>query len=1478
MISQSFIETGMRQWRIVLTIVTLLVACGVYSFFTMQRQEFGEFTIRQGLVVGVMPGATSEEIEEQLARPVEDYLFSFNEVNKKKTYSISKDGQMVAFVELNASIKGLEAPAFWAKLRHGLNELKAQRLPAQVVALIGNNDFGDTSALIFTVVAEGRSPRDLEKYVDVLQSHLRRLDATAKLRTLGNQEETIGVTVSRDRLTRYGVSPATIWASLQGLGTSPAPARLDGAVLERPIHLKSVLRSEATLADTILLSLPSGQHVRLKDVAEIKREYGHDDAFVRFNGKTAMVLSIEMQSGNDITCFGDEVDRALAATRAELPPEVTIARVADQPAVVRVAINHFLRDFGLAIVSVILVTMLLLPFRVASVAAITIPVCVAITLAVLDALHVKLETVSLAGLIMVLGMIVDNAIVIIDDHIDKLDRGMDRWTAAWKSARELTVPVITATLAIALSYVPMPLVMTGSAGDFIGSLPLTIGVALVTSMLAALFLVPAMNAQFIRTGLHCDTGKRSMLDRIQGRFDKALEAAFRHPWATLAVGVGSVAVALLMAASLPQQMFPKVDRNQFAVEVYLPNGRSLAQTDAVMRRLEEDLLADKRVVNVTAFVGQSSPRFHMAYAPQMPARNFGQLLVNTVDAEATEAVLREHEQRLLGTIPEAWIRWKQLALQLGAVEARLSGNDIPALKEAATKIETYARTIPGTTWVRDDYEEALQTIEVVPDQDASARLAVPPAILQTSLALGSKGFPVATIWEGDYPVRVLVKDASGGLAGLEALRQQYVPSFLPSAIVSLEQVATVRPAWHEGAIVRRNGVRTLTVNVDIGMGVLASNVQRQLEAYVDSLALPAIRVEWGGERELAEEVVTPFGKSMAISTLLIFLVLLMQFQRFRKSFLVMVSMPLSLFGACLGLFVAGYPFGLTSFLGIIGLFGIVVRNGIILVSYAEHLQREQGLDAKAAALAAGKRRMRPIYLTAMAAAIGVVPMVLGRSTLWGPMGTVTCFGLLFAMVLTLFVLPVAYWLVMRGEDHRASQATKPAAVVALASLLVLLPSVANAQERPLTLDDCRVMALHNNAQVKESTLEVEAAEETRSAAFTKYFPNISASAVALKALDPLVEIESKGGNLPVFDGNPANLATATQFAYFPSSEMALAQHVVVGALTAVQPLFTGGRILNGNRLAAVGVQIAKDKAEMSRRDVLAQTEEKYWRLVALKERLKTMAAYEELLAALDRQVTDAVQAGVLTSNDQLKVRLKQSEAAVDRQRLESGLVLASRDLRQHIGLPAEVGITLVDALSRPEDPAPLQQNEAGALERRPEIRLLSGAVRAGELQTSIKRGEMLPTVAVGASVFRLSAQGMPEMTNALVFGELSIPLSGIWEGVHASASQEKSLEVTKTQLASTREMLEIEIAKRWSDLQVAWNALQVAEQAIQQADVNVKEVSDRYTNGLVPFSDLLEAQVLRQQALDRRIDVLVDNWVERTAYLSSIAAGNEAAR
>lgn len=439
------------------------------------------------------------------------------------------------------------------------------------------------------------------------------------------------------------------------------------------------------------------------------------------------------------------------------------------------------------------------------------------------------------------------------------------------------------------------------------------------------------------------------------------------------------------------------------------------------------------------------------------------------------------------------------------------------------------------------------------------------------------------------------------------------------------------------------------------------------------------------------------------------------------------------------------------------------------------------------------------------------------------------------------------------------------------SFLILLSAGLVWAESPLTLEQCRKLASENSADLVQARLETESAEQTRKSAIVNFFPQITAGAVAMAAKDPLVDIRTQGGNLPVFDGNPANLANATQFAYMPGGGMSMADKANVLLVSAVQPVFAGGRVVNGNRLAALGVEIARDKEEMARRDAMAKAEDKYWRLLALAEKRRTLDAYDSLLASLERQVRDGRASGVVSNNELLKVALKRSESRVDRGRLESGLRLSAQDLRRHLGLPDDTILGLADSLGIPEDPSGWSKEGEGALDRRVELHLLDRAVRAEELQADMKRGAMLPTVSVGANWLRTDVGGMGATSNALVFAMASVPVTGIWSCAHDLAGQKAKARLAQVRLADTKRLVAMGLSRDWDDLQTAYRAASVSEEAVAQAEANLKEEDERYRAGVSTISDLLEAQVLLQQARGGRIDARVAYWSAREGWRRSVA-------
>lgn len=1021
---RTLIETLLCHKQLIIAGTTLLVLFGIVALTQMPRDEFPEFKIRQGLIIGIFPGASSQQVEEQLTKKVENYLFQYEAVDKKKTHSISKENFMVIYVEVQKKEK--EPKLFWAKLRHGLNELKEQ-LPSGVMSLTADDDFGNTSAVLMAVESETKTYKELEKYIEQFEDGVRKIPSTSRVKHFGLQKEEINVYIDDAKLTNYGIKPLMVFAALKPQGAVDYAGDIDDGKFIRPIHIPSGYKTESDIANQIVYSDPAGNVIRVKDVAKVVREYAEPDSYIRLNGKKCLIVSLEMLPGNNIVQYGDEVKKEIEKFKKQVPPDVHIGVISDMPDFVSKSIYNFLKEFFIAITAVILVTILLLPKRVAFVAASSIPISIFITLGIMWVTGMDLQTVSLAGLIVVLGMVVDNAIVIVDNYVEKLDNGITPHDAASQSVTDLFGSVFSATLILIFSFVPLNIVTTGVAGDFVKSLPLTVTIALSVSLIVSAILVPLMSYMFIKHGIkgeHSKGKKGQFLNWIQSFYDKILEGSFTKKKTVVFIGASSFLLGLIILLITPMQMFPPFERNQFAVEVYLPVGSSLQQTDLVMKEIEEKLIKDKRVKEVAAFVGTSSPRFHTLYAPNFPAKHYGQLLVITESSEATNEILNECSKKCSNINPNAYIRWKQLEMRISKapIEVRITGDSIKTIKQVAAQVSDIMRGIEGAKWVRTDYEEPLQAVRLNLKQDEASRLGYTKQILDYSLLVGTKGFPVSTIWEGDYPVSVNLKVDKKIKTNVDDIMNQYVTSPFLISSVQVRQLADAQPEWTEGVIARRNGVRTITVLADVERGIYESVVFNKAKPIIDNLKLPeGVSISYGGDYETSDEEVTPVYYAMAITVAIIFVILLFQFRTIKTSLLIMTTLPLSIFGAALGIKITGYPFGVTALMGIISLMGIIVRNGIIYISYAETLRHEHGHTLEEAAIAAAKRRMRPIFLTSAAAAVGVIPMILSRSPLWGPLGSVICFGLIFGMIMSLLLLPVLYYLFHRRDFEKLSE-------------------------------------------------------------------------------------------------------------------------------------------------------------------------------------------------------------------------------------------------------------------------------------------------------------------------------------------------------------------------------------------------------------------------------------------------------------------------
>ena len=1101
MSKRDHIQGALRNHGIIFFVFGVLMAFGIWALPQMSKDEFPQFTIRQAVVAAIYPGATAEEVEQQVTVPLEAFINSYEEVNRQMTYSTIEDGVVYCYVMLRNSITSKDQT--WAKMRAGLNLLKKTQLPAGVADVVLIDDFGNTASILLSVESNQRSVTELQPYAERLTRQLSEIDAMGKLKILGSRHEQIVVTLDLPRMASYGLTPSALQAQLllQGLRTVGGQDESAGE-----LRVDIPYSSEYEIARQIIRTDPlTGAVLRLQDIATVERRLPKPEQFVRcynnveqnslsslsagglsgeaglsslsasglsgeaglssvsasgqsgeaglssvsasgLSGEAGLIISMEMEPGNNIVAFGESVQQVLDEAALQFPPDIRLHRVTDQPKVVDDSVRSFLRDIFISILVVIAVMLLLFPLRTALVACTGVPVCIAICIGLMYLTGIELNTVTLAALIFVLGMIVDDSVIVIDGYTNLLDRGWSRWYSATVSTRQLFVPMSLATCAIAGMFFPMTKIITGPLGEFVQLFPFAVLFALGASIFYAAWMTPYLSTQFIRRRGESTTRFEKVQELfftwLQRSYDRLLLFCFRRRWFTYGLLIAALGSGVFFLTRLNLQLLPKAEREMFAVEIHLAQGATVDQTAALADSLARMLVADSRVLTVTSFVGHSSPRFHATYTPAMPAPNYAQFVVGTADYRATAELLRELGPRYEHWFPNAYVRFKQLDYQVvkNPLEVRLAyapfveaGEHEATMQLYIDSIRAYMASRPELVWVHSDYDDIASQSRIVLKADEASRLGVTQASLSLYLASVTRGVTITNIYEhgNTSPTPVVLRSTLNALHSTLNTQHSTLNSQLSTTLntqlstlnslsiptatgtwVPLRQVADIVPAWHHASIEHRNGVPTITIGADL-VGATSQvaaerTVSRWLDGFRQRHPTDALLIRFGGLSEINGMIVPQILWSVVAALLVMFVLLLYHFGRIRLALLALSSAALCLFGAMLGLWLFRLDISITAVLGTVSLIGIIVRNAIMMYEYAEELRHTRGLSVTEAAYEAGRRRMRPVFLTSATTALGVLPMIIAHTSLWMPMGVVICFGTIFTLPLTLTILPVLY--------------------------------------------------------------------------------------------------------------------------------------------------------------------------------------------------------------------------------------------------------------------------------------------------------------------------------------------------------------------------------------------------------------------------------------------------------------------------------------
>jgi multidrug efflux pump subunit AcrB/outer membrane protein TolC len=1326
-------------------------------------------------------------------------------------------------------------------------------------------------AMLLAVRGPSYGPRELREYLDRIDDAIRTIPEVSRINRIGEQREELRVSTTNARLAGFGITPLQVAGAVRSRTALLDAGTVDAGDAGRvPIAANNMLTSEDALSRLLVGTSRDGRPVRVGDFANVERRYTDPQFVVRVDGESTVLLAIEMQEGHNIVKFGDEVRHKLAELRPTLPPDLVIQPIADQPEHVQHRMVEFGREFLITLAAVILVTVLLLPLRVAAIAAVAIPITVAITVAILNAVGIELHQVTFAGLVVALGIVVDDAIVVVDNYVEKLDHGMSRLEAAWRSPTELAVPVLAATLTIVASFLPLAY-LPGAPGEFIRAMSFTVAIALMVSFAVAMLLTPMLALALVKTGLHqpnTATAKaktrRTPLDMMQSVYERAMGVAMPRKRLTMVGAVVAFVAGLALMSAVPYRFFPMNERDQLIVDMWMPAGTRLAGTDESLRRLEEAIRKEPGVRSVAAFAGGGAPRFYYNHNPEPPTPNFGQLLINTESPEATTTLVHRLYNRANSVVPGGWVYVKPL--QQGPVfaapnEIRLVGDDARLLRTYGDSVARIFEHTPGSAYVHTDWRDEELALGLNVKPEVATRLGLSDADIASQLAGSFAGAPISTFWEGKRDLDVTFRLDGAERSGMDDVGAAYLVSPTTGARIPLREVATVSPEFRPSRIVRRNGVRTLTVRSFAGPDILPSVVLKAATPKLAALKLPAgMRMEFGGEKEGSAEVQGAVNVALLASLIGVFLILLFQFRTVRHPLVVMTSIPLAVVGAALGLVITANPFTYTANLGLNALTGVVVRNAIILVDYANELRRN-GVDIETAALLAGRRRLRPIFLTTMAAALGVTPMILSRSPLWSPMASVIAVGLVVSMVFTLILVPVLYVVIERRHERRAarrqhesfdtdvvlpapvkipagiaamSPVTATALILGVGLALSFTPRRADAQAMRLTLDDAVSLAMKQGYATRLAAARVTSAESHERGAAADMLPQLSVTGNHLRSSGRTTIVvprgalgnESSGSPLPATDRRFDQGAAALTY-----TQMSL-----------TQPVTQLWRIRQAQQLSAAQTMGAVAERTRAEADVRLTVERLY--AAALIGRAREHAA-ELAMRVASRQGVDvehAVAAGIDVSAQALGATASTLDAKYVLLAAADSAADAESELRSALAIPVGTRLELVVPEVSSEALATLDDYRARGMATSPEVAAASAALEQAHHATALARADYIPDLGVGVTMTTLSG------VSFLPQHAVGLSIQGSWTifdwGKRGAVSRERAAQESAASIgvALARDRVSVEVERAYRDVQRAERGAEVARAALDARRAASRITQDRAARGLIAEAALASAE------------------------------------
>ncbi|MBV9458289.1 MAG: efflux RND transporter permease subunit [Bradyrhizobium sp.] len=998
---------------LVMFLIVMLGVAGFFSYQKLGRAEDPFFTVKVVNVSVLWPGATAQEMQMQVADPIEKKLQELPYFEKVQTYS--KPGFTAMQVTFRDSTPAKDVPYLFYLLRKKLVDAQGD-LPQGILGPVVNDEFSDVDSILYMMTGDGADYAQLKKAAEGLRQRLLKVGGVTKVDIYGNQDERIFVEFSHAKLATLGITPQALFDSLAKQNNVVPAGTVETNSQRVPLRVTGALDGAKAVAETPVES--NGRVFRLGDIATVTHGYVDPPSFkVRQEGKPAIGVGVVTAKGANILELGKEVSAATADFMKAVPQGISVNLIADQPKVVEEAVGEFTHSFVEALAIVLFVSFLALGWRTGFVVAASVPLVLAIVFIVMDAMGIDLHRISLGALIIALGLLVDDAIIAVEMMVVKMEQGWDRIKAASFAWESTAFPMLTGTLVTATGFLPIGFA-NSAVGEYAGSIFWVVAIALVASWFVAVIFTPYIGVKLLpNIKLHQNHDPHAIYEtRIYRTLRGVIAWCVNHRVKTVLATVGIFVASIVAFGHVQQQFFPLSERPELFLQLRLPEGTAFNVTEKAVKEAETLLKDDKDIGTYTAYVGQGSPRFWLGLNPQLPNEAFAEIVIVAKGVEARERIKAKIEKAVAdGTLTEARVRVDRFNFgpPVGfPVQFRVIGPDTQKVREIAYQVRDIMKQNPNVTEAQLDWNEQSPYLKLVVDQDRARALGLTPQDVSQSLAMLISGVQVTTIRDGIEKVGVIARAVPSERLDLAHVGDLTITS-KNGVAVPLQQIAKIEYSHEEPILWRRNRDMAITVRSDVKDGVQAPDVTNQiwpkLKDIRDHLE-PAYRIEAGGAFEESAKGNASIFVLFPLMVMVMLTLLMIQLQSFSRLFLVFLTAPLGIVGASLGLNVANQPFGFVALLGLIALAGMIMRNTVILVDQIE-TDVAHGLTRKEAIIEATVRRARPVVLTALAAILAMIP--LSRSAFWGPMAITIMGGLFVATFLTLLYLPGLYALWFR---------------------------------------------------------------------------------------------------------------------------------------------------------------------------------------------------------------------------------------------------------------------------------------------------------------------------------------------------------------------------------------------------------------------------------------------------------------------------------